>query len=330
MPDEDAPIEEGADDAALVEDVATDADPVEDAPAAEVYTREQLAELLGPRFERFASHEGEEAFRQFGSAYDSATGLIRQGAHLEPQDPSIYEQIGIDPSEITQPPAEEPDPGPGLWGVPWQVPTTWDEVQQYANSDDPSARRLAWIAVAQEPTAPEDVKQAYFSHWASIDPAGAATYQQQAMQAAFEERLAEHEARMQEQFGRTHEDLLTRNAQDLMETAKSQVDGFEDHASSVLALWNERVQQDAGYAERFLNAPRPDQIKELRRMTIIAAAEAAPHRAAAAAAAADQTDAEKVRGRTETSRTNGSPDTDAAALKRHSLEEAKRVFGQVR
>ena len=329
MPDEDTLDEGGLEPA--VDEAPLDDAVVEEAPEPEpeVYTREQLAELLGPRFERFASHEGEEAFRQFGSAYDSATGLIRQGAHLEPQDPSVYEQIGIDPAEVYQAPEPEPDPGPGLWGVPWQVPTTWEEVQQYAGSDDPEARRLAWIAVAQEPSAPENIKQAYFSHWASIDPAGAATYQQQALQADFERRLAEHEQRIEERFGRTHEDLLTRNAQDLMETAKSQVDGFEQHASGVLALWNERVQQDAGYAERFLNAPRQDQIRELRRMTIIAAAEAAPQRQAATQQAADETDASKVRSRTETSRTNGAPD-NAAALKQHSLDEARRVFGHVR
>jgi hypothetical protein len=64
-------------------------------------------------------------------------------------------------------------------------------------------------------------------------------------------------------------------------------------------------------------------------MTIIAAAEAAPLRQAAQQAAADETDASKVRSRTETSRTNGAP-SDAAALKQHSLDEARRVFGQVR
>lgn len=311
---------------AEVEEV--DAPEVEEAPEPqESYTRAELAELLGPRFERFASHEGPEAFRQFGSAYDSATGLIRQGAHLEPQDPSVYERIGIDPSEISQP---EPDEAPGIFGAPWEQPTTWDEYVAYAQSDSPDQRRLAAYGVLQADGPDDATKQWFYNQWAQADPHGAAAYIQQSTMSAAEQRLADLEARLEARYAATHEDLLTRNSQDLMEAAKSQVKGFEDHAQGVLSLWNERVQQDAGYAERFLSAPRPEQIKELRRMTIIAAAESEPARTAAQAAAADETDAAKLRTRTETSRSNGAPDMDAAALKRQSIDEAKRVFGQVR
>lgn len=326
MADDDAPDEGGLEPA--VDEAPVDDASVDEAPEAEpeVYTREQLAEAFGPAWERFAAHEGLDAVRQAGQSYSEAVSLIGKGAHLEQQDPSVYERFGVDP-----PPAPEPEPeeAPGLWGVPWQVPTTWDEVQQYAGSDDPNARRLAWIAVAQDPSSPEDVKQAYFAHWASIDQAGAAAYTQQATMSAAEQRLAELEARLEARYAATHEDLLTRNATDLMETAKSQVKGFEEHAQGVLALWNERVANEPSFAERFLAAPRPDQLKELRRLTIIAAAEAEPVRQAAQSAAISDTDAAKQRARTETSRTGGQPATAQSAAKQKSLEDARKVGHRV-
>lgn len=320
-----------------IEDVVVDDDaPVEDAPAVEAppevepetYTREQLAELLGPRFERFASHEGEEAFRQFGSAYDSATGLIRQGAHLEPQDASVYEQIGLDPSEVYQP-EPEVEPVQGLFGVPWQPPTTWDEVQQYANSDDPGARRLAAMAVMSEPDAPEDLKRAYFNHWAAIDPAGATLYNQQAMQAEFDRRLAERDAAWEARFGAVSKDLTDRNAADLIETARAQVPGLEEHANGVIALWNEISTRTPGYHDWFHAAPRADQIKEFRRLTTIAAAEAAPQRAAAQAASAAETQSAKLRARTETSRTSGAPESPVDESTRNRREAMRRVGARI-
>lgn len=323
MPDEDTQDEGGLEPA--VDEVVEDA-PVEEQEDAEpeVYTRDQISELLGPRFaERFASaHEGPDALREFGKAFDNTLGLVGRGAHLEPQDDEFYRNLGLEPPPAPEEPADEP---PGLWGTPWQVPTTWEEVQQYASSEDPEARRLAWVAVAQDPTAPENVKQAYFSHWAAVDPAGATTYSQQATMSAAEQRLADLEARLEARYAATHEDLLTRNATDLMETAKSQVKGFEEHATGVLSVWNENIERLPGYSDWFLNASRPDQLKELRRLTVVAAAEAAPARLAAQTQATNDTDAAKQRARTETSRTSGVPDTEGDAARRAEREQLARI-----
>lgn len=329
MPDDDTLDEGGLEptvDEAPVDDAAVE---VEEAPEPETYTREQLTELLGPRFaERFAgAHEGEEALRQFGQAFDNTLSLVGRGAHLEPQDEEFYRNLGLEPPA---PPVEEPEEEvPGLWGSPWQEPTTWEEVNAYANTDDPNARRLAAMAVMRDPQAPEQTKQAYFNHWAQLDPAGATLYNQQATMSAAEQRLADLEARLEAKYAATQEDLLTRNATDLMEAAKAGVPGFVDHANGVLALWNERTQNEPTFAERFLAAPRADQLRELRRLTIIAAAEAEPARKAAQAAATQDTDAAKQRARTETSRTSGQPDTEQSAAKRKSLEDARRVGSKV-
>lgn len=329
MPDEDA-IEEGGLEPAAEEpttDVAL-AEPEVEVEEEPTFRLSEIAEAL-PHFDRFAKdHQGIDALRQYGGAYDNSRRLISQGGHLTRQEEDAYRAAGIDPAEVQVPQQEEPE-APGLWGVPWQVPTTWEEVQQYAGSDDPEARRLAWVAVAQEPSAPENVKQAYFAHWAQIDPAGATLYNQQAMQAALDARMAEVEARIEERYGKTHEDLVSRNVTSLMETAKTQIPGFQEHAAGVQALFNANAENYPGFQERFFNATLADQLTELRRLTIIAAAEAAPARQASAANAADATDAAKQRARTETSRTS-TPADDAAALKQQSLDEAKRVFGQVR
>lgn len=333
MPDEDVLEEGGLEPAATDEASNDDALAVEDqSPEPEVYTREQLAELL-PHFDRFATHEGPEAFKQYGSAYDNARKLISTGGHLTPQQEEAYRAVGIDPSEV-QLPAPEPEPeedaGPGLFGTPWQVPTTWEEVQAYASSDDPEARRLAWVAVANEASAPEHVKQAYFAHWAQSDPAGAALYQQQAAQREIDRRMQELEARIEERYGRTAADLAERNVQSLMSVAQSEIKGFKEHVNSVQALFEERVSREPAYQAWFFNeASTEQQIRELRRLTIIAAAEAEPVRQAAKQRAEAETDAAKLASRSETTRTNGAPETEQQAMKRRSLEDAKRVGGRI-
>lgn len=327
MIDDEAPEEGGLEPAEEPDAPEADAaEEIEAAPEPETYTREQLAELLGPRFERFASHQGEEAFRQFGQAYDSATGLIRKGAHLEPQDASVYQSIGLDPAEVPQPPQEE---APGLWGTPWQRPSSYEEVVAYAQSEDADARRLAWEAVAADPSTPEHVNRWYFSNWAQLDPAGATLYNQQVLQAQFEERLAEQEARFEARFGKTHEDLVERNVTSLMTTAASQIPGFQEHAGAVKELFGQYAEHYPGFQERFFAANVQDQLKELRRLTVIAASEAEPQRKAARAQAVSETDAAKIASRSETGRSNGAPETEAQAMKRRSLEDARRVGGRV-
>lgn len=295
--------------------------------APETYTREQLAELL-PHFDRFATHEGDEAFRQYGSAYENARRLISTGGHMTPQEEEAYRAVGIDPAEIQLPQAE-PDPGPSIYGAPWETPTTWDEYIAYAQSDSPEQRRLAAYGVLQSAEADQQTKQWFFNQWAQADPHGAASYTQQATITAAEQRLADLEARMEAKYAATTEDLQNRNAGDLMEAAKANVKGFEEHAAGVLALWNERVAEDPGYADRFLAAPRGKQFTELRRLTVIAAAEAAPERDAANAAAAAETTSAKLRARTETSRTSGAAESDVDESTRQRREAMRRVGARI-
>lgn len=320
-----------------IEDVVVDDDaPVEDAPEVEAppevepetYTREQLAELLGPRFERFASHEGEEAFRQYGQAYDSATGLIRQGAHLEPQDASVYEQIGLDPSEVYQP-EPEVEPGPQIYGAPWEAPQSWDEHVQYAQSESPEQRRLAAYSVLQSEGADQPTRQWFYNQWHQLDPYGASAYIQQSTLTAAEQRIADMQAQLESSIGAANADLVNRNANDLMEVAKAQVPGFVEHAKGVLALWDERKADDPTYADRFLAAPRDKQIRELTRLTIIAAAESAPERQAAQAQSQADTQSAKLRARTETSRTSGAPESPVDESTRNRREAMRRVGARI-
>jgi hypothetical protein len=91
-----------------------------------------------------------------------------------------------------------------------------------------------------------------------------------------------------------------------------------------------RERKVPGYQDAFNNSDMQTQLAEFQELTLIAASRATPAQQAAAQAAADATDANKLRARTETSRTNGQPDTDQSELKRQSIAEAQRVFGQVR
>lgn len=295
-------------------------------PEPETYTREQLAELL-PRFDRFAAHEGIEAFRQYGQAYDSATGLIRQGAHLAPQDPSIYEQIGLDPSEITHP-EPDPEPTPGIWNAPWVEPDEWTAINELANSDQPEHRQRAAQAIVKS-DAPEEYKKAYWDNAYGQGNYEALVYNQTALQAAFDQRLAEQEARWEERFSRVNSDLDTRNAADLIETAKAQVPGLVEHANGVITLWNEFSARTPGYDAWFHNAPRAEQIKEFQRLTVLAAAEAAPQRAAAQQAAQAESTTAKLRARTETSRTSGTPETEVDEGTRQRRDAMRRVGARI-
>jgi hypothetical protein len=327
MPDEDT-LEEGGlepaeEEAAL--DVVDEAEAVE--PEPETYTREQLAELLGPRFERFASHEGPEAFRQFGSAYDNATGLIRQGAHLEPQDPSIYESIGLDPSEVDLPPQEE---APGLFGVPWGAPQTWDEVEAMAHSDRAEHKQAAADAVVRAPDAPEDYKRAYWDNAYGQGSYDSLRLQQQVVSEQQAELREQIKAEILAEIGPIHQDFTDRSVDHIISQARTSIEGFQAYEPQIAALMQERERRFPGYQDNFNHGSSSEQLAEFAELTLIAASRAAPAQAAAAAAAVEATDAAKQRARTETSRTNGAPNTEAAALKQQSLDEAKRVFGQVR
>jgi hypothetical protein len=332
MIDEDAPDEGGLEPADEPNEPPVEEDDAVEAEAApeETYTRQQLAELLGPRFERFASHEGEEAFRQYGQAYESATGLIRQGAHLEPQDPSVYERIGLDAAEVPQPAQEEPQ---GLWGTPWQEPTTWEEVQAYANTDDPGARRLAAMAVLRDPNAPDDIKNAYFNHWAQLDPAGATLYSQQALvsqqQQIADQIREELRAEMQAQYGPVQQQHVTETIDAMIARASAEIPGFVEHKQGIVTLMQEREQRYPGYTERFNNASLDERVAELDELTTIAAKRFAPQRKAAQKKTVEDTDAAIRASQSETGRSNGAPETEQQAMKRRSLEDARRVGGRV-
>jgi hypothetical protein len=321
MPDEDAIEESGGLEPAVDETLegVVDAPEAAPEPEPEVYTRDQLAELLGPRFARFASHEGEEAFRQYGQAYDSATGLIRQGAHLEPQDPSVYEQIGLDPTEIPQPPVDE---GMGIFGAPWEAPQAWTEIEALASSEHLQHKIQAADAVVRMPNAPEDYKEAYWDN-----AYGQGAYKQAVMQQQF---IAEQQESLKQQL---RDEILAEIApvqqahmntyvDGMLAQARANIAGFQDHEAGIAQLMQERERRFPGYQKNFDSSGVDAQIAELQELTLIAASRQQPARVAAQQAAADATDAAKVRGRTETNRSNGAPD-DTAALKR-------RVFGQVR
>jgi hypothetical protein len=328
MPDEDT-LDEGGLEPAVDESPVDDGGDVavEEEPEPETYTREQLAELLGPRFERFASHEGDEAFRQFGQAYDSATGLIRQGAHLEPQDPSVYEQIGLDPSEVQLP---EPEPTQGLFGVPWEAPTTWEEINALAQSDHLEHKVTAAEAVVRDPNAPENYKEAY---WDNAYGAGAykqAVMQQQLFQEQQEALREQIKSELLAEIGPLQQVNTNNYVDGMLAQARTAIPGFTDHEAGIALVMQERERKFPGYQEAFNSSDMQTQLAEFQELTLIAASRAQPAQQAAAQAAADATDANKLRSRTETSRTNGQPNTEQAALKAQSLAEAQRVFGQVR
>ncbi len=303
----------------------------EEAAPEETYTRSQLAELLGPRFERFAAHEGDEAFRQFGSAYGSATDLIRQGAHLSPQDPSVYEGIGLDPAEI-QLPAPEPEQGPEIYGVPWAQPTAWDEINQLANSEHMEHKKTAAMAVLELKDAPEDYKRAYFDNWAGAGQYDALSYQQAAIQAEIDRREGELEARILERMGPLQQSHLDAYASSLVSQAQATIPGFSEHQVEVDRLLRARAERYPGYENLFdIKGPEslPQQLAELRELTLIAAANAAPDRKAALEAAASDTETKKLRARTETSRTSGAPESPADEGTRQRREAMRRVGARI-
>lgn len=328
MADDDAPEEGGlepADEEAI--EVPAEEAVAEEAAEEEVYTRSQLAEML-PNFDRFATHEGEEAFRQYGQAYDNARRLISTGGHMTRQEEEAYRAAGIDPEEVPTP-AEPEYEAPGLFGTPWDPPTTWDEVNAYAQSDDPNARRLAAEAVLAEPKADEATKRAYFNNWAAIDPYGAAAYSQQAVIERMQEQQAELERRLEERDAPLHSKHADTIAGSIVATAKAEIKGFEEHSETVAQIMAEREARYPGYGKMFVESDPKWQLNEFRELTYIAAQRTAPARKAAQQAALDAADAAKRGQVTETGRTNGQPETEQSAMKRRSVEDAKRVGGRV-
>lgn len=306
-----------------------DAPEVEPQPEPEVYTftREQLEAL--PHFDQFAaSHDIPDALLEYGKSYGNARGLIARGAQREPLDEDAYRQAGIDPSEIPPPPEPDPEPAPGIWNAPWVEPDEWTAINELANSDQPEHRQRAAQAIVKS-DAPEEYKKAYWDNAYGQGNYEALVYNQTALQAAFDQRLAEQEARWEERFSRVNSDLDTRNAADLIETAKAQVPGLVEHANGVITLWNEFSARTPGYDAWFHNAPRAEQIKEFQRLTVLAAAEAAPQRAAAQQAAQAESTSAKLRARTETSRTSGTPETEVDEGTRQRRDAMRRVGARI-
>lgn len=322
-----APDDSGAE---PVEPDAPETEPTEEEVEEPSFRLSELAEVL-PHFDRFTrDHEGLEAVRQYGSAYDNSRRLISTGGHMTPQEEAAYIAAGIDPAEVQIPQYEEAEPeAPGLWGTPWQEPTTWEEVQAYANTDDPNARRLAAMAVMRDPQAPEDIKNAYFGHWAQLDPAGATAYNQQVMlqrqdemrQALKDEILAEMSPLKQEQTDRYVTGVLSRGI--------AEIPGLRENAIAVNQLMNERKARFPGYEALWEGSDSAAQLAELQELTLIAANRAAPARKDAQAAAGANTEAAMLAARTETSRTNGAPETDADAERRKEREQMRRVGARI-
>lgn len=325
MIDDEATEETGADDAAVEEVEAVEA--VEEAEVeAERYTLEEIAEAYGPRWERFASHGGIEAIRQAGLSHESATSLIRQGAHLSPQDPGVYEQIGIDPNEVYQPPEEEAQPA--IWNAPWIEPNEWEAISQLANSENPEHRQRAAQAIVKS-DAPDQYKEAYWDNAYGQGNYQALVYQQRALLANQDEMREQLRQEIMQEFAPVKQDWQERHAESMFAAAKSEIPGFMEHILGFKALWDERVAEDPNYAQRVMDAPHDQRMREIRRLTIIAAAEAAPQRAAANAQAAAETTSAKLRARTETSRTSGAAESDVDESTRQRREAMRRVGARI-
>lgn len=314
---DDPPIDETTDDQP---DDAPAPEP-EAPPAPETYTRDEIAALL-PHFEQFANHEGTRAFEEYGKSYGNARSLISQGGHREPQDPSVYQSIGLDPSEVAQPPAEE---GPGIFGVPWAPPTAWEEILQLAQSEHPQHRQQAADAVVRAPDAPEEYKRAYWDNAYGQGSYDALSQQQQLMEERLAAREAEIEARIMERFAPLQQAHTSTYVDGMLAQARANIPGLIDHEAGIAQLMAEREQRFPGYQKNFDSSDLPAQIAELQELTLIAASRAKPQREAAQAQAQSDADDAKHRARTETSRTSGVPDTEGDEAKQRERDQLRRI-----
>lgn len=325
-----APVAEAPVEEAPVEDVGG-----EEAPE-ETYTRAELEaalqESLGPQWERFAPHGGLDALKHIGQSYNEAVGLIGRGAHLEPQDDDVYERLGVQAPQFEEP--EEEEYVPPLYGAPWTPPESWDELVDLAQpvraNGTEGSPKAAFEFVANRSDVDDATKARFFANWAHYDQAGAFAYQQGAIQAETDRRVAEIEERISARLQPVENDRMLGNATNMLNIAAQQIQGFYENRPAIIALMNERSERYPNYQEWFFQATLDQQLNEMRDLTAAAVFRAQPEleqEAADEEAAAEQA---KVRAKTETGRTGASPSQSGAQseLKKKNLSDFQTLKDQ--
>lgn len=315
--------------------------PVEEAPEPEMYTREQIAEAFGPGWERFAGHEGLDAVRNAGQSYNEAVGLIGRGAHLEPQDPELYARLGVEPPQFVE---EEPEPEyqPSLYGAPWAPPESWDELVDLAQpvraNGMPGNPKAAFEFANSQHDFDDATKAQFFANWAHYDQAGAFAYQQQAIQAAADARVAQVQAEFEERLRPIEQGTMEGNARNMLAEAAQNVQGFYEYRPQVLELmaqkrqtWGVGPDGAPHYDKWFFHATQAEQVQELADLTAVAIFRTAPAEQAAAEEEAAATERKKVQARTETGRFAGStasPQGEQSEFKKKNLQDFQTLKDQ--
>lgn len=317
-----APADQGGGEVLPGEDMPEEGE----APAEETYTRAELAEMLGPRFqERYANaHEGPEAFKQYANSFEETLRHVNRLAHGDQLDEDEYEALGIQPPPQYE---EEPEAQPELYGAPWAAPETWDELVELA---DRNPRAAAEFALNREDL-PDETKAWFFANWASVDAAGAFAYNQAATTAAAQSYADQVAAELREQVTPLVHDRMVANGQLMLQHARESIPGFQENSAAVSDLLGERQAQNPAYHEWFLNATLREQLQELRDLTGVAIFRSQPERDRAAQEDLDATDEAKTRTRTETSRgggTRGGDGTQRSDFKKKNVADFQKLKEQ--
>lgn len=332
------PADQGGGEAPVAEaPVVEEAPPVEqDAPeeAPAGITREQLAEALGPHWERYGRDDPIEALRELAKGHENARQLISRGGHLEPQDPDVYAEFGLAPPVFEQE-EEEPEYVAPIYGAPWAPPESWDELVDLAQptraNGMPGNPKAAYEFVANRTDVDDQTKMWFFANFAANDVAGWTAYQQGAVQAATDARVAEIEARIDQRLQPIEQGTMRGNAQNMLSQAAESIPGFYENREAVQALMDEKRERYSNYGEWFFNATIEQQVQEMRDLTGIAIFRAQPEADAEEAEEAAATEQEKVRAKTETGRTAGAPARSQgpqSEMKKKNVQDFKTLKDQ--
>lgn len=344
MPDVDTPIDEGAVDAAPVEDVETDADAVEEAPEAPSFGVDDIASGLGSVFqERFlAHHEPAEALRLYGEARDhlhAAYGRIAQGGEPTQQDLDAAEALGIELPAYEEPEVAAPEP---IWGAPWTDPTDYDGIVAMVQTDP--ARAMAFIDRQPDGVIDPGFRQQVLAYWANPeggnDAAGMVAYErEQARVAAITEAKAYAE-QLRDELRNELAPVHARNAEAdqanrvnsaklMVQEARASIPDFDQHEDGVIKLIEEGMKQyGPSYFENILSATPEARLQYLSDLTGAAAWRSRPAAQAEAAKAQEAAETAKVaagseRGRGGASRAGGA--NPQSEMKKKFYEDMKRA-----
>lgn len=341
MPDEDTPIEEGANDAALVEDETTDAaaEAPEEAPAAPTFTPEDDAQDLGSQYQRFAENHDDPrtARREYGKHVDqiqSALGRIHRGIEPTPEDLESLEALGY---EMPEPAVEEVEP---LWGAPWAEPTTYDEIAQLATQDP--ARAMEFIDRQPEGRIDPAFRQQVLAWWANPegggDAVGMTAYLAQFSETRAETRAREAMEQMREEIRAEFGDVRAKHNDDIVEAlhnketlmttrAKAEIPNFKEHAAGVEEIMKENIALDPDYAAKLFALDVDDQLRHISDLTGVAAWRATVRAAAEAPAQQEAADAAKVAAGSERGRGAASTSGEGqSAMKKKFTEDIRKAL----